>query len=79
MADPYTEALHEVIEAKAEHRASKPTEGEEKAPAPVVDLMAALEKSVADARERRGESVGAEEEDGREEGRGENATRRKSA
>ncbi|MFD7570563.1 hypothetical protein ACFV6U_08560 [Streptomyces sp. NPDC059810] len=58
MTDHYTEALHEVIEAKAEHRAPKPAEGEEKAPAPVVDLMAALEKSVADARERRGESAG---------------------
>ncbi|MFG2840798.1 Ku protein [Streptomyces zaomyceticus] len=54
--DHYTEALHEVT--KAEHRAPKAAEGEEKAPAPVVDLMAALEKSVADARERRGESAG---------------------
>ncbi|MFJ5142764.1 Ku protein [Streptomyces sp. NPDC088707] len=60
VTDHYTEALHEVIDAKAEHRAPKPTEGEEKAAAPVVDLMAALEKSVADARERRGESGGGE-------------------
>ncbi|MFB6529806.1 Ku protein [Streptomyces sp. NPDC056399] len=54
--DHYTEALHEVIEAKAEHRAPRPTEGEEKEAALVVDLMAALEQSVADARERRGET-----------------------
>ncbi|WP_055601887.1 hypothetical protein [Streptomyces aureus] len=58
VTDHYTEALHEVIEAKAEHRASKPAEGEEKPATPVVDLMAALDKSVADARERRGETSG---------------------
>ncbi|MFF3843465.1 Ku protein [Streptomyces sp. NPDC001930] len=58
VTDQYTEALHEVIEARSEHRAPKPAEGEEKAPAPVVDLMAALEKSVADARERRGDTAG---------------------
>ncbi|MFD9240658.1 Ku protein [Streptomyces sp. NPDC059556] len=58
VTDHYTEALHEVIEAKAEHRAPKRSEGEERADAPVVDLMAALEKSVADARERRGETSG---------------------
>lgn len=56
VTDHYTEALHEVIDAKAEHRAPKPAGGEEKEAAPVVDLMAALEKSVADARERRGET-----------------------
>ncbi|MFH8582517.1 hypothetical protein [Streptomyces zaomyceticus] len=61
VTDHYTEALHEVIEAKAEHRAPTPTTGEEKTAAPVVDLMAALEKSVADARERRGESSGGSE------------------
>ncbi|MEV7372971.1 Ku protein [Streptomyces sp. NPDC090301] len=55
VTDHYTEALHEVIDAKAEHRAPKPAGGEERESAPVVDLMAALEKSVADARERRGE------------------------
>ncbi|MFC8766029.1 Ku protein [Streptomyces sp. NPDC057193] len=60
VTDHYTEALHEVIAAKAEHRAPKPVE-EEAAPAgQVVDLMAALEASVADARERRGETSGGE-------------------
>ncbi|MEV4942831.1 Ku protein [Streptomyces zaomyceticus] len=58
VTDHYTEALHEVIEAKAEHRTPAPPAGEEKAAAPVVDLMAALEKSVADTRERRSESAG---------------------
>ncbi|RSS57456.1 Ku protein [Streptomyces sp. WAC01280] len=59
VTDHYTEALHEVIAAKAEHRAPKPAEGEEAAAGPVVvDLMAALEKSVAEARERRGETSG---------------------
>ncbi|MFE5709641.1 hypothetical protein ACFQ7J_02255 [Streptomyces sp. NPDC056501] len=49
--------LHEVIAVKAEHRAPKPAEGEEAAAGPVVvNLMAALEKSVAEARERRGET-----------------------
>ncbi|MFE6788119.1 Ku protein [Streptomyces sp. NPDC057680] len=61
VTDHYTEALHEVIEAKAEHRPPKPAEGEEKEAAPVVDLMAALEKSVADARERRGDTAGSGE------------------
>ncbi|MFB7609946.1 non-homologous end joining protein Ku [Streptomyces gardneri] len=57
VTDHYTEALQEVIAAKAEHRAPKPAEGEEAAAGPVVvDLMAALEKSVAEARERRGET-----------------------
>ena len=61
VTDHYTEALHEVIEAKAEHRAPKPAEGEaEPAAGQVVDLMAALEKSVAEARERRGETGGGE-------------------
>ncbi|MGW0121711.1 non-homologous end joining protein Ku [Streptomyces sp. NPDC003327] len=55
LTDRYTEALHEVIEAKAEHREPRSVEGEEKA-APVVDLMAALEASVAKAREGRGET-----------------------
>ncbi|MCX5232985.1 hypothetical protein [Streptomyces sp. NBC_00233] len=57
VTDHCTEALHEVIEAKAEHRAPKPAEGEEEPTAPVVDLMAALEKSVADAREHRGKTA----------------------
>ncbi|MBP2579618.1 DNA end-binding protein Ku [Streptomyces sp. PvR006] len=54
--DHYTEAHHEVIEAKAEHRASRHAEGEDKGAALVVDRTAALEQSVADARERRGET-----------------------
>ncbi|WP_055599653.1 Ku protein [Streptomyces aureus] len=58
VTDHYTEALHEVIEAKAEQREPAPAEGEAKEAAPVVDLMAALEKSVADARERRGATSG---------------------
>ncbi|MFF9070490.1 Ku protein [Streptomyces sp. NPDC014891] len=60
VSDQYTVALHEVIDAKAEHRAPKPAEGEEKAASPVVDLMAALEASVAKAKESRGETSGGE-------------------
>ncbi|MER7517762.1 Ku protein [Streptomyces sp. NPDC126499] len=58
LTDHYTEALYEVIAAKAEHRQPKPVEGEEAPTAPVVDLMAALEASVAKARESRGETGG---------------------
>lgn len=58
VTDHYTQALNEVIEAKAEHREPVPVAGEEALAAPVVDLMAALEKAVADARERRGETGG---------------------
>ncbi|MFB9558583.1 non-homologous end joining protein Ku, partial [Streptomyces roseoviridis] len=58
LKDRYTEALYEVIEAKAEHRAPAPVAGEEAPTAPVVDLMAALEASVAKAKESRGESAG---------------------
>ncbi|WP_187283734.1 hypothetical protein [Streptomyces sp. adm13(2018)] len=43
VTDHYTEALHEVIEARTEHRAPRAAEGEGTAAAPVVDLMAALE------------------------------------
>ncbi|MFF9150509.1 Ku protein [Streptomyces sp. NPDC014861] len=56
LTDHYTEALHEVIEAKAEHREPRQVEGEEAPAGQVVDLMAALEASVAEARERRGEA-----------------------
>ncbi|OKJ48625.1 DNA repair protein [Streptomyces sp. CB02009] len=56
VTDHYTEALHEVIEAKAEHREPAVLEGGDAATAPVVDLMAALEASVAKAKEGRGES-----------------------
>ncbi|MFI8966934.1 hypothetical protein ACIGO8_33040 [Streptomyces sp. NPDC053493] len=47
---PTTTALVEVISAKAEHREPKPVAGEEPEAAPVVDLMAALEASVAKAK-----------------------------
>ncbi|MEV4947872.1 Ku protein [Streptomyces sp. NPDC053755] len=58
LIDHYREALAEVIDAKAEHREPKPM-GEEAAPAgKVVDLMAALEASVAKAKESRGETTG---------------------
>ncbi|MER7623910.1 Ku protein [Streptomyces sp. NPDC126503] len=53
--DHYTEALHELIAARAEHRAPHPVEAEP-AHAPVIDLMAALEASVAEAKQRRGEA-----------------------
>ncbi|MFE6713878.1 Ku protein [Streptomyces sp. NPDC057695] len=56
VTDHYTEALHEVIEAKAEHREPAAPEAERGETAPVVDLMAALEASVAKAKESRGES-----------------------
>ncbi|MFB7234964.1 hypothetical protein ACFCXK_09330 [Streptomyces sp. NPDC056269] len=58
VTDHYTEALHEVIEAKAEHREPAVLECGEAATAPVIDLMAALEASVAKAKEGRGESGG---------------------
>ncbi|MFI8769402.1 Ku protein [Streptomyces sp. NPDC053792] len=56
LTDHYTEALLEVISAKAEHREPAAPEGEEAPAAPVVDLMAALEASVAKAKEARGET-----------------------
>ncbi|MCW7991466.1 DNA repair protein, partial [Streptomyces platensis subsp. clarensis] len=58
LTDRYTDALIEVINAKAEHRAPVAVEGEEAPAAPVVDLMAALEESVAKARESRGDDAG---------------------
>ncbi|MFE9045965.1 hypothetical protein ACFYOG_34355 [Streptomyces sp. NPDC007818] len=58
LADRYTQALHEVIEAKAEHREPRAIEGKAAPAGQVVDLMAALEASVAEARERRGEPTG---------------------
>jgi DNA end-binding protein Ku len=57
LVDHYRDALVEVIDAKAEHRQPKPM-GEETAPAgKVVDLMAALQESVAKAKESRGETA----------------------
>ncbi|MER6982466.1 Ku protein [Streptomyces carpinensis] len=59
--DEYREALEEVIAAKAAGEA--PPETPEPAPGgKVLDLMAALEKSVRAAKESRGEAVGAAEE-----------------
>ncbi|MFF7780433.1 Ku protein [Streptomyces tanashiensis] len=60
LTDHYTEALVEVISAKAEHREPATVAGEEAPSAPVVDLMAALEASVAKAKEARGETGGGE-------------------
>jgi DNA end-binding protein Ku len=58
LVDHYRDALVEVIDAKAEHRQPK-SMGEEAAPAgKVVDLMAALQESVAKAKESRGETAG---------------------
>ncbi|MGW2017046.1 hypothetical protein [Streptomyces sp. NPDC001927] len=59
LTNQYREALVEVIEAKAEHRAPAAPEGAEAAPAgQVVDLMAALEDTVARAKQARSESGG---------------------
>ncbi|MEU5193641.1 Ku protein [Streptomyces scabiei] len=52
--DRYTEAVGQVIEAKREGR-QLPTAPVQEAPGQVVDLMAALEQSVAKARASRGE------------------------
>ncbi|MFD7976330.1 hypothetical protein [Streptomyces sp. NPDC059071] len=49
-------ALYEVIEAQAEHRAPALAPGGEAEAAPAVDLMAALQASVAKAKEARGET-----------------------
>ncbi len=57
LTDHYTDALIEVNNAKAEHRTPAPAGGGEAEAAPVVDLMAALEASVAKAKEARGEST----------------------
>jgi DNA end-binding protein Ku len=57
--DHYTEALHEVIEAKQEgHRLPK-TAAPVARPGQLVDLMAALQESVDTARAARGEGGGA--------------------
>jgi DNA end-binding protein Ku len=55
--DNYREALQEVIDAKVEGR-EVVAPVEEEAPAPAVDLMAALRASVDRARASRGESTG---------------------
>ncbi|MFH8795863.1 Ku protein [Streptomyces sp. NPDC017941] len=55
-ADRYTEALEDVIHAKAEGRRPPRAETEEAPSGEVVDLMAALEQSVQRARRTRGET-----------------------
>ncbi|GHE51394.1 non-homologous end joining protein Ku [Streptomyces capitiformicae] len=57
-ADTYTEALEAVIEAKREGHEPPKTPAPEAAPGEVVDLMSALEQSVARARSSRGEDEG---------------------
>ncbi|MFJ4033639.1 MULTISPECIES: non-homologous end joining protein Ku [Streptomyces] len=52
--DRYTEALQKIIEAKRENHALPQSEEPEK-PGKILDLMAALNQSVAQARESRGE------------------------
>ena len=57
-SDEYRQALEEVIEAKvAGHEVVAPAE-EPRATGQVVDLMEALRRSVAEAKERRGDGVG---------------------
>lgn len=53
--DEYTEALNEIIAAKIEGREASPARRAEPPHAPVEDLMAALNESVAKARASRGE------------------------
>ncbi|OQQ13862.1 Ku protein [Streptomyces sp. M41(2017)] len=54
--DRYTQAVEALLEAKREHRAPPAVE-EPKAPGKVVDLMAALQESVAKAKASRGEDA----------------------
>ncbi|WP_327411314.1 Ku protein (plasmid) [Streptomyces sp. NBC_01281] len=54
--DRYTQAVEALIEAKREHR-EPPAVEEPKAPGRVVDLMAALQESVAKAKASRGEDA----------------------
>ncbi|MFE5484133.1 Ku protein [Streptomyces sp. NPDC056527] len=56
LVDHYRDALVEVIAAKAEDREPQPVEGERAPAGAVLDLMAALEESVAKAKQSRGES-----------------------
>jgi DNA end-binding protein Ku len=51
----YTEALEEIIEAKREHREPPQVREEEAEPGTVLDLMTALNESVARAKASRGE------------------------
>jgi len=56
--DNYREALHALIEAKAEGKRLPPAASEEAPPGTVLDLMAALQESVRKAQESRGEQLG---------------------
>ncbi|MFF8596301.1 Ku protein [Streptomyces sp. NPDC015220] len=58
--DTYTEALEEIIEAKREHREPAGAPEPEAEPGKVLDLMAALNESVARAKASRGDAGGAE-------------------
>jgi DNA end-binding protein Ku len=53
MRDEYRHAVEELLAAKAEHREPKPAGGEAERPGEVVDLMAALNASVEQARASR--------------------------
>ncbi|WP_308020003.1 hypothetical protein [Streptomyces sp. SP2-10] len=55
--DRYTEAVAQIIEAKREEK-PLPEASEPEQPAPVLDLMAALQESVSKARASRGEDAG---------------------
>jgi DNA end-binding protein Ku len=59
LVDHYRDALVEVIEAKAEHRQPKQADEAAAPTGQVIDLMAALEESVAKAKESRGETAAA--------------------
>ncbi|MER6500683.1 Ku protein [Streptomyces sp. NPDC001455] len=64
--DDYREAVEELIAAKAEGRTLEPAKAEASG-GKVVDLVAALEKSVREAKEARGEATPAEEREPGEE------------
>jgi DNA end-binding protein Ku len=55
--DTYTEALAQIIEAKREHRELPKLQEPEAEPGQIVDLMAALNESVQQARASRGEDA----------------------
>ncbi|WP_171109231.1 hypothetical protein [Streptomyces sp. N502] len=55
--DTYTEAMEQIIEAKREHRAPPELPEPTAEPGQLVDLMAALNESVAQARAARGEDA----------------------
>lgn len=57
LRDTYTEALGQIIEAKREHREPPKLEEPETKPGQIVDLMAALNESVQQARASRGEDA----------------------